>query len=83
MSVGLKTHIADVVNTIVWEELTDIVLVGHSYGGMVITGVADELATASADSFTSRRSCPSQAKASRVSSARGSSRRFRRTLSTA
>jgi pimeloyl-ACP methyl ester carboxylesterase len=43
MSVGLKTHIADVVNTIVWEELTDIVLVGHSYGGMVITGVADEL----------------------------------------
>lgn len=42
-SVSLATHIADVVNTIVWEQLTDIVLVGHSYGGMVITGVADEL----------------------------------------
>lgn len=42
-AIGLDTHIADVVNTIIWEELTDIVLVGHSYGGMVITGVADRV----------------------------------------
>ena len=39
--IGLSTHINDVLNTIIWEELSDVVLVGHSYGGMVITGVAD------------------------------------------
>jgi pimeloyl-ACP methyl ester carboxylesterase len=42
-SINLDTHIADVVNLIKWEDLSDIVLVGHSYGGMVITGVADAL----------------------------------------
>lgn len=42
-AIGLATHIEDVVNTILWEELRDIVLVGHSYGGMVITGVADRV----------------------------------------
>ncbi len=42
-SINLDTHIADVVNLIEWEELSDIVLVGHSYGGMVVTGVADAL----------------------------------------
>jgi pimeloyl-ACP methyl ester carboxylesterase len=41
--IGLATHIADVVNTITWEQLTDVVLVGHSYGGMVITGAADQV----------------------------------------
>ena len=41
--VGLTTHINDVVNMIVFENLKDIVLVGHSYGGMVITGVADRI----------------------------------------
>ncbi|HEX6225193.1 MAG TPA: alpha/beta hydrolase [Chryseolinea sp.] len=41
--VGLSTHINDVVNMIVFEKLTDIILVGHSYGGMVITGVADRV----------------------------------------
>lgn len=41
--VRLATHIDDVVNTILWEDLRDIVLVGHSYGGMVITGVADRI----------------------------------------
>ena len=41
--VGLSTHIEDVVNTILFEDLHDIVLVGHSYGGMVITGVADRV----------------------------------------
>lgn len=42
--VTLETHIADVVNLVRWEELTDIVLCGHSYGGCVITGAADRLA---------------------------------------
>ena len=39
--VNLSTHITDVVNCLYFEDLTDIVLVGHSYGGMVITAVAD------------------------------------------
>lgn len=42
-NIGLTTHIDDVVNTIQFEELKDVVLVGHSYGGMVITGVADRI----------------------------------------
>jgi len=41
--IGLYTHIEDVVNTILWENLHDVVLVGHSYGGMIITGVADRV----------------------------------------
>ncbi len=41
---GLETHILDIVNLIDWEELDDIVLCGHSYGGMVVTGVADRAA---------------------------------------
>jgi len=43
LNVGLDTHIQDVVNTILFEELKDVVLVGHSYGGMVVTGVADRI----------------------------------------
>jgi pimeloyl-ACP methyl ester carboxylesterase len=39
----LSTHIADVENLIRYENLHDVVLVGHSYGGMVITGVADRV----------------------------------------
>jgi pimeloyl-ACP methyl ester carboxylesterase len=39
--VNLSTHITDVVNCLYFEDLTEVVLVGHSYGGMVITGVAD------------------------------------------
>ena len=40
-SIDLETHIQDVLNAIKYEDLRDIVLVGHSYGGMVATGVAD------------------------------------------
>jgi len=39
--VTLNTHITDVSNLLIWEELEDVVLVGHSYGGPVITGVCD------------------------------------------
>ena len=39
----LDTHIADVVNTFEFEDLHDVVLVGHSYGGAVITGAADRV----------------------------------------
>lgn len=41
--IGLETHIQDVVNVILFENLHDVILVGHSYGGMVITGVADRV----------------------------------------
>jgi pimeloyl-ACP methyl ester carboxylesterase len=37
----LESHIQDMLNVIQYEDLRDIVLVGHSYGGMVATGVAD------------------------------------------
>ena len=37
----LETHIADVLGVITYEDLHDAVLIGHSYGGMVATGVAD------------------------------------------
>jgi len=42
-TIDLQTHIQDVVGLIEAEELTRVVLVGHSYAGMVITGVADRL----------------------------------------
>jgi pimeloyl-ACP methyl ester carboxylesterase len=41
--ISLQTHLDDVTGLIEAEELKKIVLVGHSYGGMVITGVADAL----------------------------------------
>lgn len=40
-SVDLSIHIADVLGVLTYERLKDVVLVGHSYGGMVVTGVAD------------------------------------------
>jgi pimeloyl-ACP methyl ester carboxylesterase len=40
-AIDLDHHIEDVVRLLRWEDLRDVVLVGHSYGGMVITGVAD------------------------------------------
>jgi pimeloyl-ACP methyl ester carboxylesterase len=42
-SISLSTHIDDVVNEIKWKDLDNLVLVGHSYGGMVITGVAERV----------------------------------------
>src|SRR5580700_4446867 len=44
--IDLKTHIADVVNVMKWEGLSDVVLCGHSYGGFVISGVAEQMAPA-------------------------------------
>jgi pimeloyl-ACP methyl ester carboxylesterase len=41
--IRLATHIDDVLAVVACEELTDVVLVGHSYAGIVITGVADRL----------------------------------------
>ncbi|HVC34601.1 MAG TPA: alpha/beta hydrolase [Chloroflexota bacterium] len=39
----LDTHIEDVCNVLFYEDLHDVILAGHSYGGMVITGVADRV----------------------------------------
>ena len=39
--IGLDTHIQDVVGLLVDKDLHGVILVGHSYGGMVITGVVD------------------------------------------
>lgn len=41
--IGLSTCIDDVTSVLECEELTDVVLVGHSFGGVVITGVADRM----------------------------------------
>lgn len=41
--VGLSTHIEDIVKIFEFEDLDEVVLVGHSYGGMVIAGVADRV----------------------------------------
>ncbi len=41
--ITLDTHILDVINEMKWQELNNVVLVGHSYGGMVISGVAEKM----------------------------------------
>ncbi|MFG1972511.1 alpha/beta fold hydrolase [Nonomuraea fuscirosea] len=41
--VGLDTHVADVVRLITEEDLTEVVLVGHSYAGLVISSVAGQV----------------------------------------
>ena len=42
-SITLETHIEDMLGVIKFEQLSSVVLVGHSYGGMVATGVADRV----------------------------------------
>lgn len=42
-NITLETHIRDVCGCIEAEELSNVILCGHSYGGMVITGVADRM----------------------------------------
>jgi pimeloyl-ACP methyl ester carboxylesterase len=42
-AINLSTHIEDVLGVFRFERLRDVVLAGHSYGGMVITGVADRI----------------------------------------
>ena len=41
--VGLETNVMDIANVLEWESLTDVILVGASYGGMVTTSVADRM----------------------------------------
>jgi pimeloyl-ACP methyl ester carboxylesterase len=44
--IDLATHVADVVNLMQWERLSEVVLCGHSYGGFVISGVAEQMSAA-------------------------------------
>ena len=44
--IDLSTHVTDVVNVVEWEGLTNVVLCGHSYGGLVVSGVAEKSAAA-------------------------------------
>jgi pimeloyl-ACP methyl ester carboxylesterase len=44
--IDLATHITDVANLLKFEQLREVVLCGHSYGGFVISGVAEEMASA-------------------------------------
>src|SRR5258707_1453934 len=41
--VGLDTHVADVANLMIWEDLRDVVLVGASYGGALVGPVPDRV----------------------------------------
>jgi pimeloyl-ACP methyl ester carboxylesterase len=41
--IDLGTHIQDILNVIEYEDVRDVILVGHSYGGMVATGVGDRM----------------------------------------
>jgi pimeloyl-ACP methyl ester carboxylesterase len=41
--VNCSTHIQDVLNVIKWEQLNEVVLVGHSYGGFIVGAVADRI----------------------------------------
>jgi pimeloyl-ACP methyl ester carboxylesterase len=41
--INLTTHVTDVVNVMKWEELSGVVLCGHSYSGMVVSGVAEQM----------------------------------------
>jgi len=43
MNLNLSTHINDIVQVFEYQDLYDVVLVGHSYGGMVIGGVAEKI----------------------------------------
>jgi pimeloyl-ACP methyl ester carboxylesterase len=42
-AINLTTHINDIINLIKYEKLRNVILVGHSYGGMVISGVAEQV----------------------------------------
>lgn len=42
-SINVDTHVLDIANLITWEELDRVILVGHSYGGAIVSGVCDRM----------------------------------------
>ena len=59
--ITLDTHITDVVNVIRWENLDNFVLVGHSYGGWIISGVAEQAEKKISSIVADRHGCWSSA----------------------
>jgi pimeloyl-ACP methyl ester carboxylesterase len=49
--IGLHTHILDIIQVFEFEDLDEVILVGHSYGGLVIRGVAEKFLRKSNDLF--------------------------------
>jgi pimeloyl-ACP methyl ester carboxylesterase len=45
-TINVTTHVTDIVNLLKWERLSDVVLCGHSYGGLVVSGVAERMLSA-------------------------------------
>jgi pimeloyl-ACP methyl ester carboxylesterase len=72
-AVDLELHIRDIQAVIEYEDARDLILVGHSYGGMVATGVADRMPSGSPGSSISTPSC--RATASRSNDFTASGRR--------
>ena len=44
--INVSTHVTDVANVLKWEGLSNVVLCGHSYGGLVVSGVAEQMGSA-------------------------------------
>ena len=44
--INVSTHVTDVANVLKWEGLSNVVLCGHSYGGLVVSGVAEQMGPA-------------------------------------
>ena len=44
--INVSTHVTDVANVLKWEGLSNVVLCGHSYGGLVVSGVAEQMISA-------------------------------------
>lgn len=42
-NISINTFVDDIANLLIWEQLQDVVLVGHSFGGISVTGVADRM----------------------------------------
>lgn len=78
----LDTHITDVVNVMKFEDLTGVILVGHSYGGMVITGVADRALSRIAHLVFLDASHPQNGQSLASSAGKDFSDRWRRTART-
>lgn len=43
IEINLDTHVQDIVNVVTYEDLNEVILCGHSFGGVVITGVAAKI----------------------------------------
>lgn len=56
--INLTTHALDVANLVKWERLENVVLVGHSYGGMVVTAAAEHVGPAIASIVFLDAFCP-------------------------